>query len=788
VLLSVLNKDQGSSGRTQAPTVNNFDVRIYLAILFFRWQTIAVCFLYALLAAVLYVHLAPKTYLTACKLLIHRDPNLQLSGEQSPWSSISSHIYLLQSEKLRLRVARELAPAWGEQMGSIEKMALPVAVGRVGGFPSMLQLSVKSRNSAYGELFLTKLLEEHQEEWQSIQSESARSATRMLEEELTRLEEKIRLAEDDLIEYQRLHDIARVDARASMEAQYLSALMQRRNQLTTELMLLEAQFPLLKDANPAIIGDVSRLTRETGAVQPVEAGSSKDNGADEPDKPSAAESGLPKPVLPAEFTSRQESGEMAKAVEGWHNLRTELGKLQEEERDLASKFKPEHPQLMAVRKKIGEIQKQLRLGAEVEMGKLRDRHKALTIQLNALESAEYKWQAKNLLASQRQAELNRISSVVGRFENNYNTLYSRLHDMKVSEELKAEHFRTVESVATEDRPVWPDPLKILGMALVLGLGLGLGLAVTIQAIDNKIQSIHDVEGELNIPFLGGVPYWAHSGLEKTIRPIVTEEQSAGAVEAYRAVRTNLLNALEKVNEKVVIVTSADSREGKTLTALNVSLLVAQLGKKVLLVDMDIRRGRLHRSLGLPKEPGVTQVLRGLSTLSGAVVHTRFENLDLVPCGGMVDNAAELLHRTDLCDLFREVRDQYDYIFIDSSPVLRVTDTVVVANQKVGVVLYVARVNHTPKPMIRYSLGMLEDARVLGLVMNSIEMHRISSLYYSYLYPNYSYYSNAYEYGYNYQDYYGEGLGGRPRRRRRGGLAGKWDDAGRWIRKLFLPMG
>ena len=108
-----------------------------------------------------------------------------------------------------------------------------------------------------------------------------------------------------------------------------------------------------------------------------------------------------------------------------------------------------------------------------------------------------------------------------------------------------------------------------------------------------------------------MPYWAHSGLEKAIRPIVTEENASGAVEAYRALRTSLLTALAKINEKIVLVTSADSQEGKTLTALNLAIIMAQMNKKVLLLDMDLRRGRLHRSLGLEREPGITDALQGL---------------------------------------------------------------------------------------------------------------------------------------------------------------------------------
>ena len=106
-----------------------------------------------------------------------------------------------------------------------------------------------------------------------------------------------------------------------------------------------------------------------------------------------------------------------------------------------------------------------------------------------------------------------------------------------------------QPLKTNKNPYWPDPVKVLLVAVVLGMGAGVGIMMLSHSLDNKIQSIEDVESELGITFLGGVPYWVHSGLEKTIRPIVTEEFSTGATEAYRALRTSVLTRMEKKREK-----------------------------------------------------------------------------------------------------------------------------------------------------------------------------------------------------------------------------------------------
>lgn len=739
------------------------DPRMYLGILLLRWKWLAICFLYSMLGGVLYLNLAPKEFRTSMKLLVYRDPLLQLpNAPAAAWATQTSHSYLLQSDKLRQRVAGELVDKWGKQMGHMARMALPVDIASVRTVGSMFEISVKCGTPAYGEAFLSRLVDEHIAEWQSIQMEASKSAGKMLDEELGRLEERIRKAEDDLIEYVRLNDLARVDARASIESRYLMSLMERKSSLGTELMLLEAQFPILKDATPNTVNQVAELTRETGALEPL-ALKERDQQAQK----ATPEVQLPKPKLPGEMVP--DDAEVARNKErqaSFNTLSVKLAGLRQKEKEAMALFKAEHPSLVSLRKQIAEVEAEIELQAQIELGRLKERYRALQTHMAALETAEYKWASKNVLASKREAELSRKKSVLTRYENNYDTLYSRLHDMRVAEELKAEHIRIAEPTRTDPNPVWPDPAKILFVALAIGLGGGFGLVVLAHVTDNKVQSITDVETGLKINFLGGVPYWVHSGLEKTVRPIVMEEHSAGAVEAYRGLRTSILSAMDRAKSKIVIVTSADSREGKTLTVLNVAILTSQMNSKVLLVDMDLRRGRLHRSLATDKGPGMADVLAGMQSFEQVIKKTRFENLDFVPYGGSVENASELLHGANLVQMFRPLQDKYAYIFIDTSPVLRVTDTAIIASQNLGPIAFVARANHTPKPMLRYALDTLHDANVLGLIMNSIEMHRISSLYYSYIYPNYSYYSNAYAYGYNSYDHYGEGGQGDTFRRRR----------------------
>lgn len=763
----------------------SFDFRVYLGMLLFRWQTIAVCFLFSLLIGVLFLQFTPKKYITRAAVRATSDPTLDLKIK-NPWTTIGRHARMLEGGEARNQAIEKLAPEWGETLGDIRKMYLPLDIKTISR--ATLWINIKSETPRYAEALLREIQAIHQRMWQEARESGSGSASSQLSTELDAIEERIRAAESEVFEFERLNDMRRIAARAGQEDSYISELVSSRRGIQTQLWMMEVQFPALRNADVGVMESASAYGLNVDGKLVLNLNEVVNATAAEGSQalPALSVAGDAKP--PPTGTPSEPAGgtSLAERGLGWHGLRYDLIVNEAKEREMAKSLKDDHPSLKAVRQQIAGLQEKLRMAAELQFRGMMDRYRGLQITHDALEAAEYKWQAINWQRAQKMAELGRLQARVTRYEENYRVLYERLNDLRMNDEMKIERV-TVGVPTSSSKPVWPDPTQVLLIALGVGLGLGVGISLIAQFLDNKVQSIKDVEGSLGIPFLGGVPFWVHSGLEKAIRPIVTEEHSVGAVEAYRALRTSIVAALEKAGEKVLIVTSADSREGKTLTALNTAIMMAQMHRRVLLVDMDLHRGRLHRSLGLEKEPGVTNVLRGERSLRSIIVPTRFENLSFAPPGPPVDDAPELLQSSGMQNFFTDVQDEYDYIICDSSPVLRVTDTVILASQGVGVCMYVARVNHTPKPLIRYSLDVLKDARVIGMVLNSIEMHKISSLYYTYQYPNYAYYSNAYSYGYSYA-YYGDqaDLESKKFKRRGGVLQGGRRTLSKWFTDTFLP--
>jgi len=771
----------------EEPQSEPIDIRLYIGMLFFRWKVIVVCFLYALLGGVLYINLTTPEYRANAAILVYHDPLITVTKAARQWASPVKHARMLSGREVRNRAVDKLFEKWGEQMGGRRAMDLRVNTAPRG---STVAISVNSPKREYAIEFLNTLIAEHEATWKSEQQQSMSDSMKMLEEELTVTEEKIETAQQGVIEYTRLNDLTRQEIRASVEDSFIKGVVTRRTALETELFMMETAYPDLKESNFAVISAVDRLAR--GVATASTAGSEETDTSNSGESASRSredkwlEDAFDEQDIEKLVSQEGEAKASSDPLTGWVNLRVRLLQLQQKKKELEANLGPMHPRVREVADQIAQVTSQLKLAAELQLAQLKDKHKSMLILVKSLEAVEYKWSAKQLQTLINQTELSKLNDRVKRYKGNYSTLFARYHEMRIAEETKTERFSVAQPATAGFSPVWPDAGKVLLVAIVVGLGSGFGIAFALQFLDNKIQSIKDVEKDLGMEFLGGVPFWVHSGLERTIRPIVTEEHSTGAIEAYRALRTNLTTSMANLNEKILFITSADSREGKTLTALNLAIMTAKMEKKVLLVDFDLRRGRLHRSLGTGKEPGVSDALRQRISLREIVKETRIENLFLAPSGSSIDGSAELMQQSNLLEMLVELQDYYDYIFVDTSPILRVTDTVILTTQGIGAVVYVARVNHTPKPLIKYSLNMLKEANILGLIMNSIEMHKISSLYYAYQYPNYAYYSNAYAYGYNYY-HYGEQRGKSKQFRRKNPVDEAKKSISRWFRGTFFPM-
>jgi len=317
--------------------------------------------------------------------------------------------------------------------------------------------------------------------------------------------------------------------------------------------------------------------------------------------------------------------------------------------------------------------------------------------------------------------------------------------MDLSAMLKANNVRVLDAAKISRIPIKPDVRRNLSLAAVLGLLVGVGFAFLLELQDRSIKGHQDIEA-LGLNFLGLVPSIPGGDLtHPQSRDLYIQQQPKSTVaECCRTIRTNLLFMSPEKPAKRIVVTSAGPQEGKTTTLISMGITLANGGQRVLLVDSDMRRPRLHKSFGVPNSLGLSSLIVGEGSLEEAIKSTTIPGLFVLPSGPVPPNPAELLHTERFKALARELGEKFDRVLFDSPPVGAVTDPLVLANQMDGTLL-VAKMLRTNKDLAERAAKSLKDAnaRVLGVVLNDVDLEK----------RQYGYYLGYY---YSYGRYYGEG--------------------------------
>jgi len=272
-------------------------------------------------------------------------------------------------------------------------------------------------------------------------------------------------------------------------------------------------------------------------------------------------------------------------------------------------------------------------------------------------------------------------------------------------------------------------------AILLGLLLGVGLAIGVEFLDNTIRSQEHVE-QLGVTFLGVIPRVKPGDDGRTDDLVVLHQPKSVVAECCRAIRTNLLFMSPDKPLRSILITSAGPQDGKTTTAIDVAIAMAESGSRVLLVDADMRRPRVHKALGLAEGLGLSSLILGEGRLEQAIRRTELPNLHALTCGPIPPNPAELLHTEAFAALFKRMVEGFDRVVIDSPPVSAVSDALVLSTLVDGTVL-VVKAGHTTRDAARRAVRSLADvkARLLGAVLNDLDTQdqRYGGYYYAYGY-------------------------------------------------------
>ncbi len=328
-------------------------------------------------------------------------------------------------------------------------------------------------------------------------------------------------------------------------------------------------------------------------------------------------------------------------------------------------------------------------------------------------------------------------------EDLYGLLLKRFKEAQISEAVAPENVSILDPAEPPDRPVSGDKKKKLLLGMLLGLFLGVGFVFILEEVDKTVKTREDIVRHLQLPIIGVIPKVKFDSYElqdsekaKSISSqIVTHDYSPTPVgEAYRALRTNLLFSKSIGTIRSLVIGSAAPGEGKSFTAANLAITLAQQKSKTLLIDADLRRGVLHNSFNCPKKPGLTNYLTGVVSLENVLNDTYIPNLSLITCGSLIPNPSELLGSLKMKKFIEGITQRFDFVIFDTPPLNAATDAVILATFADGVALLV-RAGESNREEVKRKLELFRNvqAKIVGVILNcaGVEIAHDGYSYYHY---------------------------------------------------------
>jgi capsular exopolysaccharide synthesis family protein len=294
--------------------------------------------------------------------------------------------------------------------------------------------------------------------------------------------------------------------------------------------------------------------------------------------------------------------------------------------------------------------------------------------------------------------------------------------------------------AVENKPISPNVPLNLGLGLVGGLGLGLAFAFFVAFIDDRVKSSYDIEGVVGLPLIGIIPQIKR--MEPADRAqIVATNADRQVAEAFLTLHSSLRLKDESKNAKCILTTSTIPGEGKSFVTTNLALTFASHGEKVVVIDCDLRKPNIHKSLRLENLKGTIDVVGGTATLDEVILRNVHPNLDVMTSGGRAKNPTQVLNSKGFEVMIADLRKRYDRIFIDTPPLAAVSDALIILPLADGSIFSIF-FNKVRRKAARFAAAKLMEANVpnFGAVLNGLNL-AVSGYYYAQYYDK------------SYKDYY-----------------------------------
>jgi polysaccharide biosynthesis transport protein len=662
----------------------------YLAILRRRWWVLFLCIALGLAAAAAVVSQMPPEFRSVARMMVSGKLNLadQTQYTEEFANFFGTQVELMQSGEVQRR-AKERVQLLNPQLRVDPDVRL-----NVGQVPrtSIFILTAVGETPEYTKAYLNAVMEAYMGVRREIRSEKSETTTAAIVSELSQMEKQLQQGEDELLGYQKENNIAFLQEEGASAASYIAQLNRDLATLKTEHRLLES---LDLDQN------LDRVTQQS-----------------------------PESIEGAAQATFDQFGPIA----DYRKAKGELQVLQAEREERSRYLRPRHPFIVELDRQISRLQNLIESfrGQSHEM--LKNRRETLRLQIDNLEQVIAQWDEKALDLSRRIAEYDKIKSRIERNKHQYERLLSNLRSLDVTQKVDQEMVTVLEQ-ATEPQSVKPGLIKVMSLGFAGGTLLGLALLFLLAQLDDRITSLTEIRLHFREHVLGHIPKEDTSDEPPLLK--LNDERHA-LFESFRTLRSSIFFLpVEGVRPKTLLLTSSAPGEGKTTVTSNLALAMAFAGSKTLLIDADLRHGNIHEIFGLRNDRGLSSVMRQTSHWTETVLATNYENLSIIPRGKILEHPSEYFLSRITDNLLREVYDQYDYIILDTAPVIVADDTLSLA-PKIDGVIFLIRISTSSSRLSMRGIELLShrQANILGIVCNDVSLSEVEYGYAYQKYPDY----------------------------------------------------
>jgi succinoglycan biosynthesis transport protein ExoP len=423
-------------------------------------------------------------------------------------------------------------------------------------------------------------------------------------------------------------------------------------------------------------------------------------------------------------------------------LKQQLSRLEGDYANLAAEYNLAYPRLAQAKAQVEETRK--RLGDEIQsvVAGIESTYLAAVAREKGLRGKMTEQRSAAMQLKDASVEYAILAREADTNRQLYDSVFKRMKEMDVATELRTSNTFIVDEAKPPLEPSQPKTVLNLLLGILMGAMGGVALAFFVEYLDKTVSRPEDVERYVHLPTLGIVPDFSirgKAGEASLLEEIKGNGSANGATghskslilsqpplslvtESYRSLQTAILLSQAEGPPRIVLFASGCREEGKTATAVNTAIVFAQMESRVLVIDADLRRSSCHKLLGLEREPGLTELLAGQRTLEQVIKPTMTENLFLISSGAIPPDPVKLVGSRKMHEILTRLRDQFDYIFIDSPPLIAASDAVRLSTMVDGVVL-VVNGQETTRDVLKEACSRLQyaQAKVLGVVLNRVDM-------------------------------------------------------------------